>query len=78
MKTEGSSSVIYIKKRAIENGQVRICPVDEGTAALQQKPAADGKGPDGLDEDSFQREDEIIRQTDKDIRDGILYLRLLY
>ena len=44
---------------------------------LWQKTATDRNGPDGLDEDSFQREDEIIRLTDKDIRDGILYFRLL-
>ena len=49
-----------------------------GDSCTAAKPAADGKGPDGLDEDFFQSEDEIIRQTDKDIRDGILYLRFLY
>ena len=48
-----------------------------GQLPLWQKTATDGNGPDDLDEDSFQCEDEIIRLTDKDIRDGILYFRLL-
>lgn len=47
-----------------------------GTAAAAAKDGSGWKWEDGLNEDSFQREDKIVRLTDKDIRYGILYLRL--